>query len=100
VQIETLEALRNIAAVHGVDAVFTGPAYFAASMGHLDNIQHSEVQAAIDEGKALGKPAGYLTSNEAEARRRVAQGLNFVGVGDDTTIVVRGARELLHAVQT
>jgi len=100
VQIETLEALRNIAAVLGVDAVFIGPADFAASTGHFDNTQHPEVQAAIDEGKALGKPAGYLTNNEAETRRRVAQGLDFVDVGNDTTIVVHGARELLHAVQT
>jgi 4-hydroxy-2-oxoheptanedioate aldolase len=105
VQIETLEALRNIeaiAAVDGVDAVFIGPADLAASMGHLGNTQHPEVQAAIDAGfaklKALGKPAGYLTNNEAEARRRVAQGLDFVGVANDTTIVVRGARELLSAV--
>jgi hypothetical protein len=30
----------------------------------------------------------------------VAQGLDFVDVGNDTTIVVHGARELLHAVQT
>jgi 2-keto-3-deoxy-L-rhamnonate aldolase RhmA len=104
-QIETHTALDNleaIAAVDGVDAVFIGPADLAASMGHLGNTQHPEVQAAIDAGfaklKAMGKPAGYLTNNEAEARRRVAQGLDFVGVANDTTIVVRGSRDLLSAV--
>ena len=61
------------------------------------------MQAAIDDGfrrlKAIGKPAGYLTNNEAEARRRVAQGIDFVGIANDTTIVARGARSLLAAVK-
>ena len=106
VQIETAEALsriEEIAAVDGVDAVFIGPADLAASMGHLGNTQHPDVQAAIDDGfrrlKAMGKPAGYLTNNEQEAARRVAQGIDFVGIGNDTTIVVRGARSLLAAVR-
>ncbi|AOO82620.1 4-hydroxy-2-oxo-heptane-1,7-dioate aldolase [Bosea vaviloviae] len=106
VQIETIEALADIekiAAVDGVDAVFIGPADLAASMGHLGNTQHPEVQAAIDDGfrrlKAIGKPAGYLTNNEAEAVRRVAQGIDFVGIANDTTIVVRGSKALLSAVR-
>jgi 4-hydroxy-2-oxoheptanedioate aldolase len=61
------------------------------------------VQAAIDDGfsrlKTIGKPAGYLTNNEAEAVRRVAQGIDFVGVANDTTIIARGARTLLSAVR-
>lgn len=106
VQIETAEALANIeaiAAVEGVDAVFIGPADLAAGMGHLGNAQHPEVQAAIDDGfrrlKAIGKPAGYLTNNEAEAKRRMAQGIEFIGIGNDTAIVTRGARSLLTAVK-
>lgn len=106
VQIETVEALariEEIAAVDGVDAVFIGPADLAASMGHIGNAQHPEVQAAIDDGfrrlKIVGKPAGYLTNNEQEAVRRVTQGIDFVGIGNDTTIVTRGARSLLSAVR-
>jgi 4-hydroxy-2-oxoheptanedioate aldolase len=106
VQIETTEALADIekiAAVDGVDAVFIGPADLAASMGHLGNTQHPDVQAAIDDGfrrlKAIGKPAGYLTNNEREAVRRVAQGIDFVGIANDTTIVTRGARSLLSVVR-
>jgi 4-hydroxy-2-oxoheptanedioate aldolase len=106
VQIETTEALsriEEIAQVDGVDAVFIGPADLAASMGHLGNTQAPEVQAAIDDGfrrlKAIGKSAGYLTNNEGEAVRRVAQGIDFVGVANDTTIVARGARSLLATVR-
>ncbi|MEQ4617598.1 MAG: aldolase/citrate lyase family protein [Corticimicrobacter sp.] len=101
VQIETIDALQQleaIAAVEGVDGVFIGPADLAASMGHLGNIMHSEVQQALDDGfarlKALGKPSGYLTTNEEDATRRLAQGVSFVGVGTDTSIISRAATAL------
>jgi 4-hydroxy-2-oxoheptanedioate aldolase len=103
VQLETFEALKNledIAAVDGVDAVFIGPADLAASMGHLGNGQHPEVQAAVDDAfkrlRALGKPSGYLTLNEAEAERRIADGVDFVGVATDTSIITRAATSLVH----
>jgi 4-hydroxy-2-oxoheptanedioate aldolase len=103
VQIETLEGLENleaIAAVEGVDAVFIGPADLAASMGHIGNGQHPEVQAAVDDAfrrlKAIGKPAGYLTLNEEEAQRRIGQGVAMVGVATDTSIITRGAKALVQ----
>lgn len=110
VQIETAEALGEleaIAAVDGVDAVFIGPADLAASLGHLGDTQHPDVQAAIDEAfrrlKRIGKPSGYLTTNEAEAERRIADGVDFVGVGTDTSIITRAATALtakMHAQRT
>jgi 4-hydroxy-2-oxoheptanedioate aldolase len=106
VQIETAEALarlEEIAGVDGVDGVFIGPADLAASLGHLGNAQHPDVQAAIDDAfrrlRAIGKPAGYLTTNEAEAKRRVASGIEFVAVGSDTSIIGRGASELLRKMR-
>lgn len=106
VQIETAEALADIeaiASVDGVDAVFIGPADLAASMGHLGDMQHPDVQAAIDDGfrrlRAIGKPAGYLTTSEAEARQRIADGVAMVGIGTDAMIVARGSRALLQAVR-
>jgi len=98
VQIETIEGMKNleqIAAVDGVDAVFIGPADLAASMGHIGNAQHTEVQAAIEDGfrrlRAIGKPAGYLTLNEAEAQKRLAEGVEMVGIATDTSIITRSA---------
>jgi 4-hydroxy-2-oxoheptanedioate aldolase len=101
VQIENaagLNDLERIADVDGVDGVFIGPSDLAASLGHLGNAQHPEVQAAIDDAfrrlKAMGKPSGYLTTNEVEAARRIADGVDFVGVATDTTIITRGATAL------
>jgi 4-hydroxy-2-oxoheptanedioate aldolase len=107
VQIETAQALKNIeaiAAVRGVDAVFIGPADLAASLGHIGDAQHPAVQAAIDEAflrlRAIGKPSGYFTLNEHEARARLAQGVDIVGVALDTTILRRGAVRLLSGLRT
>lgn len=106
VQIETREALRDlerIAAVDGVDGVFIGPSDLAASLGHLGDAQHPEVQAAINDAfrrlRAVGKPAGYLTTNEAEAERRIAEGVDFVGVGLDAVIVARAAASLTRRMR-
>lgn len=106
VQIETAEALERIeaiAAVSGVDGVFIGPADLAASMGHLGNAQHPDVQKAIDGGfarlKRIGKPSGYLTTNEAEVGRRMAQGVDFIAVNTDGALISRAAVGLLDRLR-
>ena len=106
VQIETVEALADIekiAAVPGVDGVFIGPADLAASMGHLGNAQHTDVQKAIDEGfarlKKLGKPSGYLTTNEAEVECRMAQGVDFISVNTDGALIGKAATGLLQRLR-
>ncbi|WP_426808793.1 4-hydroxy-2-oxoheptanedioate aldolase [Pseudomonas sp. WOUb67] len=101
VQIENKEGLANldeIVAVAGVDGVFIGPADLSAAMGHRGNPGHPEVQAAIEDaivriGKA-GKAAGILSADEKLARRYIELGAAFVAVGVDTTVLMRGLREL------
>jgi len=90
VQIESrlgVAVASQIAAVPGVDCVFVGPSDLAAAYGHLGNPGHPEVQAAIAEvfaaGRAAGKPLGILAPAEADARRYLAMGASFVGVGSD-----------------
>ncbi|MFD1712594.1 2-dehydro-3-deoxyglucarate aldolase [Ottowia sp. GY511] len=96
VQAETTEALRNldaIASTPGVHGVFIGPADLSASMGHVGNPGHPEVQAAIEDSIArirqAGKAPGILTSDEAQARHYLTLGAQFVAVGLDTQILVR-----------
>ncbi|WP_431274472.1 aldolase/citrate lyase family protein [Variovorax ureilyticus] len=96
VQAESREALANldaIAAVDGVDGVFIGPADLSASMGHLGNSGHPEVQAAIEDAIArinrAGKAAGILTPDEALAKHYLELGALFVAVGLDTNLLVR-----------
>ena len=101
VQVETMEAigrLREIASVDGVDGVFIGPSDLAASMGHLGNFQHADVQkvitAAIGEIRAAGKAGGYLTGVEDEAKKRLAEGYQFVAVGSDNGVLLKNTDAL------
>jgi 4-hydroxy-2-oxoheptanedioate aldolase len=107
VQVETqagLENLAEIAAVEGVDGVFFGPADLSASLGHLGQPGHPDVQRAINEGIATviaaGKAAGVLTADTALARQYLKAGALFVAVGVDTTLLVRAARTLAADFKT
>ena len=106
VQIESAGALariEEIAAVDGVDAVFIGPSDLAASMGHIGNAQHPDVQAAIDEGfrrlKAMGKATGYLTGNEAEFLRRKAEGIDFISFATDAVFIRNSTKALVERLR-
>ena len=96
VQAETETSLRHldaIAATEGVDGVFIGPADLSASMGHVGNPGHPQVQAAIADAIArivkAGKAAGILTTNEALAHHYLELGATFVAVGLDTNLLVQ-----------
>jgi 4-hydroxy-2-oxoheptanedioate aldolase len=101
VQVETRSALGEleaIAEIDGVDGVFIGPSDLAASLGHLGNPQHPDVQKAIkdavDRLTAVGKPAGMLTGNEEEAKRYIDWGYKFVAVGADVGLLAKHADAL------
>jgi 4-hydroxy-2-oxoheptanedioate aldolase len=101
VQVETrtaLDQLEAIAAVPGVDGVFIGPSDLAASLGHIGNPAHPEVQAALEDAvrrlTKVGKPAGILTVNDEEAKRYIGWGYLFVAVGVDVGLLSRNADAL------
>ncbi|MCW5691920.1 MAG: HpcH/HpaI aldolase/citrate lyase family protein [Pseudolabrys sp.] len=98
VQVETrasLDALEDIAAVDGVDGVFIGPSDLAASLGHLGNPAHPDVQAAMKDAverlTKAGMPAGILTGVDEEIRRYIDWGYLFVAVGSDVGLLAKNA---------
>lgn len=107
VQIETrkgLEDLESIAAVDGVDGVFIGPADLSASLGHLGDPMHPEVEAAIEGAigriRAAGKPAGILALGDRHARRSIELGCTFVAVGIDAQLLRRATEDLAASFKT
>jgi len=102
IQIETeaaLEQLESIARVKGVDGIFIGPSDLSASMGHIGNPLHPDVQKAIQiSGRKLsnlGIPAGILTASEEDAQRYIEWGYKFVAVGSDAGLISMGADRLV-----
>ncbi|MGC1174958.1 aldolase/citrate lyase family protein [Polaromonas sp.] len=107
VQAETQTALDNldaIVATEGVDGVFIGPADLSASLGHVANPGHADVQAAIEKAIArilkAGKAAGILSTDETLARHYLDMGATFVAVGLDTNLLVRHTSALAARFKT
>ncbi|MBJ7499340.1 MAG: 2-dehydro-3-deoxyglucarate aldolase [Sphingopyxis sp.] len=101
VQVETREAIDEvaaIAAVDGVDGVFIGPSDLSASLGHRGNAGHPDVtmriEAAIGAILAAGKAPGILSADVAAARRYLELGCLFVAVGTDMGLMVRATDAL------
>lgn len=91
VQIEHIDAvsrLDRILEVPGVDSICVGPCDLAASMGHLEDPEHPEVQQVIDDicartrkaGKMLGSAVGNAPPTVNAWRRR---GANWLAVASD-----------------
>lgn len=107
VQIESragVEAVREIAAVDGVDGLFIGPSDLSASLGHFGNPRHPEVQAAmqrvLDAAQAHGKPVGILSGVEEETQRYLQLGMTCVAVGMDVVLLRNASRQLCDRFKT
>jgi 4-hydroxy-2-oxoheptanedioate aldolase len=102
VQLETKPALAEIekvAAVDGVDGIFIGPADLHASMGYTGETANAAVMPLIEDAmrriRRAGKAPGYLSPVEADAKRMLGAGAQFVAVGADVGLLARGAENLL-----
>lgn len=102
VQLETkaaLDEIEKVAAVEGVDGVFIGPADLHASMGYPGETANPAVLPLIEESvrriRKAGKAPGYLSPVEADAKRMLGAGAQFVAVGADVGLLARGAENLL-----
>ncbi len=107
VQLESpraLDALEDIAAVDGVDALFVGPADLSAGMGLGGDPAHPDVMKALvgaaARAQALGKPIGTLAGTPEVAAQVRAAGYDFVGIGTDLGWLVRSAQASLTALRS
>lgn len=107
VQLESPEALQRldaIAQVKGVDALFIGPADLSAAMGHVGEPHHPAVfdlmAQAVQRCKALGMPVGTIGDTPELVAQYRATGFDFVAIGSDLGLMMRGARLAIAALRT
>ncbi|NYH17263.1 2-dehydro-3-deoxyglucarate aldolase [Paraburkholderia bryophila] len=103
VQIESrkaVDAIDEILAVDGVDAVFVGPSDLAAAYGQLGNPNHPDVQQAIahvfERAQAAGKASGILAPAQADAERYLAMGCRVIAVCADIGLLKNAAQTVQH----
>jgi 2-keto-3-deoxy-L-rhamnonate aldolase RhmA len=92
--VDALDRLDDILTTPGLDAIMAGPADLAVSMGHLHELSHPEVGAALDRILAACQrndvPFGIFAAAEASARTWVKQGARFVTIGSDLQFLDQG----------
>lgn len=105
-QLESPEAVRHleeIAAVDGVDALFLGPADLSGAMGHVGQLTHPDVMAAMADAArrcaAVGKPVGTVGGTPEVVAQYRAIGFTFVAVASDLGLMMRAAQGALAALR-
>ena len=102
IQIETLNAVRQIdaiASLEGVDVLFVGPSDLSLAMGIFGKFNHASYQQAIKDvaeaGKKYNKATGVLLQDISEYEMYYQLGYRFIACGGDTGFVAKGAEALI-----
>jgi 2-dehydro-3-deoxyglucarate aldolase len=102
IQIEHIQAVSNVEAilsVEGIDAVFIGPFDLSASMGLIGQVNHPDVQAAIETVRkscqAHHVALGIFVSNAKKASEYARQGFSLVGISTDAVILGQAAKGVI-----
>jgi 2-keto-3-deoxy-L-rhamnonate aldolase RhmA len=93
---DAVEAIDDIIAVEGIDAIFVGPADLSASLGHGTNTGNADTVAAIervaDACRAKGMPMGIDCLNAEHITRWSSLGFRIFTFGADFVYLDEGAR--------
>jgi len=106
IQAEHIDAVANasaIANVDGIDGVFVGPYDLSASMGLPGQIDHTDVNEAIEHIRQafadVGKPTGYFSIETSEVKRRIGQGFSLVACSVDVVLLRNGVAALAASLR-
>jgi 4-hydroxy-2-oxoheptanedioate aldolase len=100
-----LDALDEILAVPGIDAIFVGPSDFSIAWTNGRTINATmedmmEVIAGIAaRARAAGKHAGIFVMDPALTGRYIDMGFRFMALGNEQRYVALGAEQLLSAAR-
>lgn len=100
VQIESIQAVENaeaIMATPGIDGCWLGPSDMALSMGispleMFESDEHAQaIEKVLQACKNTGKIPGKACSSPERAKRRAAQGFQYLTAGNDAGMILGGA---------
>ena len=85
--------------------ILLGPCDLAASMGHIGDWYHPEVQSVVNElfekahraGKKIGVSYGLCSVEEMQRYERL--GVDMISLGGDADFIVKGSRDLCRTMK-
>jgi 4-hydroxy-2-oxoheptanedioate aldolase len=102
--VAAVDAADEIYSVPGVDAVFVGPNDLAASLRGPDGSPpskelHERTMTRVREAAArCGVPSGLHVFSVEDARRRIAEGWQFIAVNSELKFMLQGANEVARQI--
>jgi 4-hydroxy-2-oxoheptanedioate aldolase len=102
--VEAIEAADEILSVPGIDAVFIGPNDLLNSMGKPPafDSQHKAfvdaVQHVLKTARKHGVAAGMHMLDAEGARKRIADGFQFIAVASEAGFMLSKAQEILRTL--
>lgn len=98
---ESISALTEICATPGIDGVFLGPNDLAATLGHIEDMEHATPQAAYAEVvakvSAAGKLLATVTGGGHSWSDLQAKGFQLVVGVNDISLLIGAARSAATA---
>ncbi|MBQ35727.1 MAG: hypothetical protein CME04_05000 [Gemmatimonadaceae bacterium] len=99
--VEAGEAIDEILDVPGVDAMFFGLHDYSATSGYPGTADEPPViERAMEVQKrirARGMPSGIVAWEGEEIKKRLDEGFRMIGLGFDTTLLIKAAAQALTA---
>jgi 4-hydroxy-2-oxoheptanedioate aldolase len=102
--ISAVDIADEIYSVPGIDAVFVGPNDLAASLRGPDGsppskeLHESTIQRILAACKRCKVPAGIHVFSIEDAKRRIAEGWQFIAVNSELKFMLQGASELARQI--
>lgn len=102
--VDGIEAAEEIASVPGVDAIFIGPNDLLNSMGKPPRFESDDTQFVealkhiLHTAKKFGVAPGIHVADAEAAKRRIAEGFQFIAITSEAGMMVTKAREVAQAL--
>ncbi len=100
IQIENAESVDNvkeILSVKGVDCLFVGPMDLSTALGTTGDYQNPRYVKAVQQVEEAAKearvPLGTVVRTHQDAQKRVEQGYQFIGTSSDVRLLASSARK-------
>jgi 2-keto-3-deoxy-L-rhamnonate aldolase RhmA len=98
-----VENLQEIISVPYIDVIFLGPYDLSQSLGIPGKVRDPRVielmQTAVQEIRNAGKVAGTFADNPETAKQWIDAGVQYLALGVDVGVFLRGCEALVRAVR-
>ena len=102
--VEAVDRADEIYATPGIDAIFVGPNDLAASLRDAQGVWPSKelheatLQRILASAKRAKVPCGLHVFSIEDAKRRIAEGWQFIAVNSELKFMLQGAVELVKQI--